>query len=146
MEHIGKYKGIMCYQCSMNEYEDMYHNGKIENNKIYIVNGIMVNKGIIIGYYDGRHVVDDYNAKKFEVKEKKQPAGVAIWKNEMKNDVATFTAQNSKWDEKFVEEVKAKQEGRMTVATYEELVKQDIHFGKYSTVVDQFFALLEAGN
>jgi hypothetical protein len=61
-----------------------------------------------------------------------------------KQKKATFTAENSKWDEEFVEEVKAAQESRMTVASYEELVKQDIDFGKYSTVVDQFFALLEA--
>ena len=62
---------------------------------------------------------------------------------QFKQKKATATAQNSKWDEKFVEEVKAKQEGHMTVASYEELVKQDIDFGRYSTVVDQFFALLE---
>jgi hypothetical protein len=33
--------------------------------------------------------------------------------------------------------------GTAVAVPYEELVKQDIDFGKYSTVVDQFFALLE---
>ena len=52
--------------------------------------------------------------------------------------------QNSKWKEEFVEEVREVQEGQVTEATYEELVKQKIDFGMYSTVVDEFFALLEA--
>ena len=61
-----------------------------------------------------------------------------------KQKKATFTAENSKWDKKFVDEVKTTQEGQMTVASYEELVKQDIDFRRYSIVVDEFFALLEA--
>jgi hypothetical protein len=56
-----------------------------------------------------------------------------------KQKKATVTAESSKWDEKFVEDVKATE----TAASYEELVKQDINFGNYSTVVDEFFALLE---
>ena len=45
---------------------------------------------------------------------------------------------------KTAEKANEKQESQMTAITYEELVKQDIDFGKYSVVVDEFFALLEA--
>lgn len=93
MEHIGNYQGVICCRCSMNEYEEMYHRKDIDNDMIYIINGTMVHNGIIVGYYDGRHVVDDYNAKKFYVKEKKpvpmKPVGVreTARENEMKNEM-----------------------------------------------------------
>ena len=92
MEHIGNYRGVICCKCSMNEYEDMYYRKDIDNDMIYIINGTMVHNGIIVGYYDGRSVVDDYNGKKFYVKEKpvpKKPVGVGktARENEMKNEM-----------------------------------------------------------
>lgn len=91
----------------------------------------MVRRNEIIGHYDGQHVKDIYDG---------QPYYVEVKIDNQKK--ATVTAENSKWDEEFVEEVKAKT-GTTVVVPYEELVKQDIDFGKYSIVVDQFFALLD---
>ena len=70
--------------------------------------------------------------------------GVVYYRNDNvmdfnKQKKVSFTADNKK----FAEGAKVKHEGQMTVASYEELVKQDIDFGRYSTVVDEFFALLE---
>lgn len=132
MKNIGKYNGILCYTCTNVEWKDAYDRGQDDGKQIFIIDGVMVRNNKIVGYYDGKHVKDKYD---------EQPYYVEVKIDRQKK--ATFTAENSKWDEEFVEEVRAKQEGRMTVVSYEELVKQDIDFGKYSTVVDQFFALLE---
>lgn len=139
MKNIGKYQGIPCYTCTNAEWKDCYDKGQDNGKQIFIIDGTMVQKNKIIGYYDGTHVSDRYDGQPYYVEVKVDNGDVMQFKQRK----ATFTAENSKWDEKFVEEVKAKQEGHMTVASYEELVKQDIDFGKYSTVVDQFFALLE---
>ena len=139
MKNIGKYNGIPCYTCTNNEWYECYRNGTDNGKQIFIIDGVMVQKNKIIGHYDGQHVKDRYDEQPYYV-EVKVDNGDVMQFNQKK---ATFTAKNSKWDEKFVEEVKVAQESRMTVASYEELVKQDIDFGRYSTVVDQFFALLE---
>ena len=139
MKNIGKYNGIPCYTCTNNEWYECYRNGTDNGKQIFIIDGVMVQKNKIIGHYDGQHVKDRYDEQPYYV-EVKVDNGDVMQFNQKK---ATFTAKNSKWDEKFVEEVKTAQEGHMTVASYEELVKQDIDFGRYSTVVDQFFALLE---
>ena len=136
MKNIGKYNGIPCYECTHKEYVDAYNKDLDTGKQIFIIDGTMVRQNVIVGKYDGQRVKDLYD-------------GRAYYRNDdvmefNKQKKASVTADNSKWDEKFVEEVKMKQEGQMTVASYEELVKQDIDFGKYSTVVDQFFALLEA--
>lgn len=135
MKNIGKYNGVPCYTCTNVEWKDCYDRGNDNGKQIFIIDGIMVQKNKIIGTYDGTHVKDRYD---------EQPYYVEVKINTSDEKKLTFTAGNSMWDKKFVEEVKATQEGQMTVASYEELVKQDIDFGKYSTVVDQFFALLEA--
>ena len=80
---------------------------------------------MVIGYYDGNYVREEHNGKPYYETVPKD--------NHDKQDKGAFTA----------EEVKEKQEGSMSVVSYEELVKQDIDFSKYSTVVDKFFALLE---
>lgn len=135
MKNIGKYNGIPCYTCTNVEWKDCYDRGNDNGKQIFIIDGIMVCKNKIVGHYDGTHVKDRYD---------EQPYYVEVKIDKQKK--ATFTAENSKWDEKFVEEVKAAQAGTETAVavSYEELVKQDIDFGRYSTVVDQFFALLEA--
>ena len=135
MKNIGKYNGIPCYECTHKEYVDAYNKDLDTGKQIFIIDGTMVRQNVIVGKYDGQRVKDLYD-------------GRVYYRNDdvmefNKQKKASVTADNSKWDEKFVEEVKMKQEGQMTVASYEELVKQDIDFGKYSTVVDQFFALLE---
>ena len=146
MKNIGKYNGIPCYECLYKEYVSTYDRGFDNGAQIFIIDGVMVKKNTIIGYYDGRVVKDVYNGETFLKNETKTQSKNET-KNESKNDnvmefnkqkKASVTADNSK-----CKEVKAKQEGQMTEASYEELVKQDIDFGKYSTVVDEFFALLE---
>ena len=135
MKNIGKYNGIPCYECTHKEYVDTYNKDLDNGKQIFIIDGTMVRQNVIIGKYDGQRVKDLYDGKVYYCNDD------VMAFNKQKKVVAS--ADNSKWDEKFVEEVKVAQEGRMTVASYEELVKQDIDFGKYSTVVDQFFALLE---
>lgn len=135
MKNIGKYNGIPCYECTHKEYVDAYNKDLDTGKQIFIIDGTMVRQNVIVGKYDGQRVKDLYD-------------GRVYYRNDdvmefNKQKKASVTADNSKWDEKFVEEVKMKQEDQMTVASYEELVKQDIDFGKYSTVVDEFFALLE---
>lgn len=127
MKNLGKYQGALCFECSEKEYQRIFNRGDDNGKHIYIVNGTMIRKNKIIGYYDGNYVEDIYD-------------GQSYFKTDVKDnhDVMSFTAENSKWDEKFV-----KQESHMTVASYEELIKQDIDFRKYSTIVDEFFALLE---
>lgn len=135
MKNIGKYNGIPCYSCTYNEYIDVYNKDLDNGKQIFIIDGTMVKHNVIIGQYDGKRVKDLYDGRVYYCND-----DVMEFNRQKK---ATFTANNSKWDEKFTEEVKAEQEGQMTTASYEELVKQDIDFGKYSTVVDEFFALLE---
>lgn len=135
MKNIGKYNGIPCYECSHREYIDPYNKDLDNGKQIFIIDGVMVRNNKIIGYYDGKHVEDIYNERPYFVATATKDNGDVMQFNKQKK--ATFTAENSKW----VEEVKA--ETAVAVSSYEELVKQDINFGKYSTVVDEFFALLE---
>lgn len=132
MKNIGRYNGIACYECTYNEYIDVYNKDLDDGKQIFIIDGTMVRQNVIIGQYDGKRVKDLYD-------------GCVYYCND---DVMEFNrqkkAENSKCNEKPAEEVNEKQEGQMTATTYEELVKQDIDFGKYSVVVDEFFALLEA--
>lgn len=134
MKNIGKYNGISCYSCTYNEWKDCYDKGQDNGKQIFIIDGTMVCKNKIIGYYDGKHVKDKYDEQPYYIDN-----GDVMEFNKQKQ--ATFTAENKK----FVEEVKTKTGTEAVVAaSYEELVKQDIDFRRYSTVVDEFFALLEA--
>ena len=138
MKNIGKYNGDPCYTCTNVEWKSYYDKGKDNGKQIFIIDGVMVRTNKIIGYYDGQHVKDRYDEQPYFVATATKDNGDVMQFNKQKK--ATFTAENSKWAEKFVEEVRA---GTTVVVPYEELVKQDINFGKYSTVVDEFFALLE---
>lgn len=136
MKNIGKYNSIPCYECTHKEYVDAYNKDLDTGKQIFIIDGTMVRQNVIVGKYDGQRVKDLYD-------------GRVYYRNDdvmefNKQKKASVTADNSKWDKKFVEEVKTAQESQVTAASYEELVKQDIDFRRYSTVVDQFFALLEA--
>lgn len=135
MKNIGKYNGTPCYECTHKEYVDVYNKDLDTGKQIFIIDGTMVKQNVIVGKYDGQRVKDLYD-------------GQVYYRNDdvmafNKQKKASITADNSKYNEKVVEEVKTKQEERVTAASYEELVKQDIDFRKYSTVVDEFFALLE---
>ena len=136
MKNIGKYNGVPCYTCTNAEWKACYDQGQDNGRQIFIIDGVMVQRNKIVGHYDGQHVKDRYDEQPYYV----DYNDVMSFNKQKK---ATVTAENSKWKEEFVEEVKAAQEGQVTEATYEELVKQKIDFGMYSTVVDEFFALLD---
>lgn len=138
MKNIGKYNGIPCYSCTNVEWKNYYDRGQDDGKQIFIIDGVMVRNNKIVGHYDGIHVKDRYDEVPYHVEVKVDNSDVMQFKQKK----VTFTADNSKWNEKFVEEVRVT--GTATAVSYEELVKQDIDFGKYSTVVDQFFALLDA--
>lgn len=65
MEKIGKYNGCMCYKCDIDEYDRLFYNGGMDDKSIYIIDGTMVKKSIIIGYYDGKRVEDDYEGREY---------------------------------------------------------------------------------
>ena len=123
MKNIGRYNGISCYECSHSEYVNAYDNKLDDGKQIFIIDGTMVQKNTIIGYYDGKHVNDVYDGKMYYAKMPNQ------------KKTATVTA-----DKKFVEEVKT---SSSTGATYEEVVAKEICFSDYSKIVDDFFAKLE---
>lgn len=140
MKNIGKYNGIPCYTCTNVEWKDCYDRGNDNGKQIFIIDGVMVCQNKIVGHYDGQHVKDRYDEQPYFVATATKDTGDVMAFNKQKK--ATVTAENSKWAKEFVEEVRATE--AVTAASYEELVKQDINFGNYSTVVDEFFALLEA--
>ena len=123
MKNIGRYNGISCYECSHSEYVNAYDNKLDDGKQIFIIDGTMVQKNTIIGYYDGKHVNDVYDGKMYYTKMPSQKKTAAV------------TA-----DKKFVEEVKT---SSSTGATYEEVVAKEIRFSDYSKIVDDFFAKLE---
>lgn len=137
MKALGKYQGIFCFECSEEEYRRIFNKGEDNGRYIHIINGTMVRNNKIIGYYDGDEVKEIDGGWPYFATATEDNHDVM----QFKQKEATFTAENSKWDEKFVEEVKANETA--VAVPYEELVKQDIDFSKYSTVVDEFFALLE---
>ena len=134
MKNLGKYEGVFCFECSEKEYQRIFNRGDDNGTHIYIVNGTMIRNNTIIGYYDGIEVKKIHRGSPYYEIAVKDSHDVMQFKQEK------VTAESRKP----VEEAKVKQEGGMTVVSYEELVKQDIDFSKYSTVVDKFFALLEA--
>ena len=124
MKNIGRYNGISCYECSHSEYVNAYENNLDDGKQIFIIDGTMVQKNTIVGYYDGKHVNDVYDGKMYYAKMPNQ-----------KKKTAAVTAEN-----KVVEEVKT---SSSTGATYEEVVAKEIRFSDYSKIVDDFFAKLE---
>ena len=70
MKNIGKYQGVPCYECSDKEYKDVLKSGQ-DNGKIFIIDGTMVKKNEIIGYYNGSFVRDVYDGVPYVVE--KQP-------------------------------------------------------------------------
>lgn len=120
MNNIGRYQGTPCYECSDKEYKDALSKGHDDGAQIFIIDGTMVRRNIIIGYYDGKNVRDVYDHVPYVVMHEPGP------QREM-----TKTA-----DESVKVSVPAGE-------TYEEVTKQEINFADYSKVVDEFFAHLE---
>ncbi len=65
MERIGTYNGRQCYKCDIYEYETYHNEGSLVSNNIYIIDGTMVKDNIIIGYYNGKSVRDDYEGREY---------------------------------------------------------------------------------
>ena len=131
MKNIGKYNGILCYTCTNVEWKDVYDRGQDDGKQIFIIDGVMVRNNKIVGYYDGKHVKDKYD---------EQPYFVATATKD-NGDVMNLSKQYKKAE---TADDNSEEAETAVAVSYEELVKQDIDFGRYSTVVDQFFALLEA--
>lgn len=130
MKNIGKYNGIPCYTCTNVEWKDVYDRGQDDGKQIFIIDGVMVRNNKIVGYYDGKHVKDKYD---------EQPYFVATAMKD-NGDVMNLPKQYKKVE---TADDNSEEAETAVAVSYEELVKQDINFGRYSTVVDQFFALLE---
>lgn len=133
MKNIGRYQGTPCYECTKDELYDLLREGKGNDINIYIVNGVMVKKGIIIGYYDGNTVKEDYKGTPY-LSEMIYSEMKSKW-DEEERAKQYYSKKKSKWDDET--------EAVATASSYEDLVKQDIDFGNYSKIVDEFFALLE---
>lgn len=120
MNHIGKYQGTPCYECSDREYKDALSKGRDDGEQIFIIDGTMVRRNIIIGYYDGKSVRDVYDSVPYVVRHEPGP------QREM-----TKTANEP---------------AKVSVPAgeaYEEVTSKEINFADYSKVVDEFFAHLE---
>ena len=72
MRTIGKYNGIVCYECTEKEYRDLCNSGRVDGN-IYIIDETMVRNNIIVGYYNGKSVRDVYDAVPYMVKREPGP-------------------------------------------------------------------------
>ena len=129
MKHIGKYAGTPCYECTNVEWKDCYDRGNDNGKQIFIIDGVMVRNNKIVGYYDGTHVKDRYDEQPYYIEVKVDNHDVM---NMSKRNKEAETADDN-----------AEEAEVVTAASYEDLVKQDIDFGRYSTVVDEFFSLLE---
>lgn len=73
MKNIGKYQGTICYECTDKEYKDVLKSGQDNGRQIFIIDGTMVKKNEIIGYYDGSHVRDVYDGVPYVVKHEPAP-------------------------------------------------------------------------
>ena len=95
-----------------------YNEDTIRPDVIYIIDGTMVKNGLIIGHYDGNVVRDVYDCVLYKVRHTPGPE-----REMMKTE--------KKEEEEKTEEV---------------VVDTDIDFSKYSTVVDEFFRLLDVAD
>ena len=67
MKNIGKYQGIVCYECTDKEYKDVLKSGQDNGRQIFIIGETMVKNNEIIGYYNGTHVRDVYDGVPYVV-------------------------------------------------------------------------------
>ncbi len=73
MKNIGKYNGVPCYTCSDAEYKNAYKEGLDDGRQIFIVDGTMVKRNMIVGHYDGTHVRDVYDGVPYIVRHEPGP-------------------------------------------------------------------------
>ena len=119
MNNIGRYQGTSCYECSDREYKDALNKGRDDGAQIFIIDGTMVRRNIIIGYYDGKNVRDVYDHVPYVVMHEPGPQREMI--KTADEPVSTSAGE-----------------------AYEEVTGRVINFADYSKVVDEFFAHLDA--
>lgn len=66
MKKMGSYRGLICYECSQDEYLEEYEKGRDNGDRIYVIDGRkLIKKGYAYADYTGRSVevydtVEDY--------------------------------------------------------------------------------------
>ena len=65
MKRIGTYNGYQCYECDIDEYKKCHDKDSLVRGNIYIIDGTMVKDNIIVGYYNGKSVRDDYDGREY---------------------------------------------------------------------------------
>ena len=103
------------YKCCVCTDKEYNECTDIRPDVIYIIDSTMVKNGLIIGHYDGTSVRDVYDCVPYKVRHTPGP------------------------EREMVKTEKKKEE-----KTEEVTLDTDIDFSKYSTVVDEFFRLLDA--
>ena len=76
MKRIGTFNRDICYECTHDEYMELYNKNECGND-VYIIKGQMVKKNRLIGYYDGKKVVE-YGGNEFYVKPKYETVEVKV--------------------------------------------------------------------
>ena len=71
MKRIGTYNNYQCYECDIDEYKKCHDKDSLVKGNIYIIDGTMVKDNIIVGYYNGKSVRDDYDGREYMPKVKK---------------------------------------------------------------------------
>jgi hypothetical protein len=141
MIKIGTYNGQVCYRTSTENYYEYLLEDKIDEHAIYIIEndkGKMVRDGIIIGYYDGKHVKDDYNGIKYNMTERVKKALSGLGNSAVEASKAMVDMYETMKKEK----AKTANTTSLVSATGE-LTVPDIDFSQYSGVVDNFFKELK---
>ena len=145
MKNIGKYRGVDCFECSNSEWQTV---GKNFPEVIFIINGVMVKNGVIIGHYDGKTVKDNWDGIKYSTRvlsdyQTEVAIGRAREKLKETKKVPEFFEDEKK-------ETKAKAYEPVNYATFggkpEETFENfdgKIDWAVYSSVVDEFFATLK---
>ena len=140
MKNIGNYRGVDCFECSNKEWEAI---GKNFPEIIFVINGVMVKNGVIIGHYDGNKVKDCWDGKKYDARAS----------NDYQMELAIGRAKEKLKETKRVPEFF--EDEKKEVRTYEcstvgETFKEtEVNFdtkmdwASYSSVVDEFFANLK---
>ena len=117
MKRIGTYNNYQCYECDIDEYKKYHNDGSLVRGNIYIIDGVMVKDNIIVGYYNGKSVRDDYDGREYMPKVKKPEAAENLVEALYKAQTATSSTTGI--------EIK------------------EINYSDYTGVVDEFFEKLK---
>ena len=74
MKRIGTYNNYQCYECGIDEYKKCHNENSLVRGNIYIIDGVMVKDNIVVGYYNGKSVRDDYDGREYMPKVNKPKA------------------------------------------------------------------------